>query len=117
MATGLTFDELILCPSSIRGTETPKVLRANFGDGYSQRAQDGLNPNARVFTLTWTGFSDADIQTLKDGFRALGGWQSIDWTPPKDTLAGKFLVPTWGPSGSRPSAGNLQATFQEVFDL
>lgn len=117
MATGSTFTELLDCPSSIQGDETPRVLRANFGDGYSQRAGDGLNAQLRTFQVAWSDFSDVDIATLQDGFRALGGYQAFNWTPPKDSLPGKFIAPTWKKSASRPNASSLTASFQEVADL
>lgn len=31
-----------------------KVLKAEFGDGYTQMAPDGINPIRRVVSLTWS---------------------------------------------------------------
>lgn len=117
MSTGLTFTELLDCPSSVRSEEAPRTLRANFGGGYSQRAGDGLNANLRKYSISWQNFSDADIATLRTGFRALEGYIAFDWTPPKDTLAGKFICPNWNTPISRPNASTMSATFVEVADL
>ena len=46
-----TFAALLLVPSDESRKTTARVLRASFGDGYTQRAQDGINSINRV-----TGF-------------------------------------------------------------
>lgn len=43
-------------PSPGSGSENPKpnVLRGTFGDGYSQRAIDGINNSNHVYAITWS---------------------------------------------------------------
>ena len=43
---------------------TPRVLTAKFGDGYEQRAVDGINNLAETFTLTFKTRPKADIDDI-----------------------------------------------------
>jgi phage-related protein len=63
-------------------TITPRVLRAQFGDGYSQRTQDGLNYNGRSFVLDWPALSSTDANTIEAFFNARGGYEAFLYTLP-----------------------------------
>ena len=43
---------------------TPRVLTAKFGDGYEQRAVDGINNLAETYTLTFKTRPKADIDDI-----------------------------------------------------
>ena len=45
-------------------TSTPRVLTAKFGDGYEQRAVDGINNLAETYTLTFKTRPKADIDDI-----------------------------------------------------
>lgn len=63
----------------------PKILRADFGDGYLQAAGDGINPHKDTWDLSFTSRPKADIQTIADFLDGLNGSQSFYWTPPGET--------------------------------
>ena len=45
-------------------TSNPRVLTAKFGDGYEQRAVDGINNLAETYTLTFKTRPKADIDDI-----------------------------------------------------
>ncbi len=95
---------------------TARILEAQFGDGYSQRAGDGLNSVEDAFSLVWNALSEAEADTITDFFEARGGWEAFDWTPPGEVAARKFRCGEW----TRDWDGAMRrvtANFAEVFDL
>src|SRR5690606_13812211 len=95
----------------------PKVLVAEFGDGYFQRAGDGLNAVASEFTLTWENLEEPDASTLDAFLRPRAGVEVIDWTPPRWSAAGMFIVPRWSRSAGLAGFDTFVVAFKQVFDL
>jgi phage-related protein len=62
------------------GSTTERVRKAQFGDGYAQRLQDGINNRASSYNLTFIGDAEtiAAILTFLD---AHAGATSFYWTP------------------------------------
>jgi phage-related protein len=95
-----------------------RVLEAPFGDGYSQRAADGLNSVRRTWNVVWTARPDADIDSLYDFLVALLGYEKFQWTAPDESTERDWVCKD--PITKTPiTAGysTLRATFEEVFDL
>mgnify|MGYP001041813585 CR=1 FL=1 len=69
--------------SSGAATVTSVVRKAQFGDGYAQRAAEGINPTTRSYQLTFTG-SKARIDAIIDFLDAHVG-RSFFWTGPRGT--------------------------------
>ena len=55
-----------------RKTNRPIVKTTQFGDGYQQRVQFGLNQNPKVFSLTFN-VSETDADTIETFLDALDG--------------------------------------------
>ena len=49
-----------------KGSITPRLLDAKLGDGYSQRASDGLNVLLEEWTLNWSLLTNIDFDTITD---------------------------------------------------
>ena len=62
-------------------TEEYRIKRVGFGDGYSQRAEDGLNTVRQQWRLNWDRIPDALAEELRVFFRDLKGTGIIEWTP------------------------------------
>lgn len=96
------------------------VLEAPFGDGYSQRAANGLNSVKRTWALTWESRPNADITTIYDFLIDKLGFESFYWTAPGDTQR-KWIckAPLTKTPISAEASGytTLKANFEEVFDL
>ncbi|WP_257824166.1 phage tail protein [Aggregatibacter actinomycetemcomitans] len=69
-------------------TETePKIKEIKFGDGYSQRMQDGINHIAIKATPTvrLRKRDKASIDELEGFLRRHGGYKSFEWLQPGKT--------------------------------
>ncbi len=91
----------------------PRVLSAQFGDGYEQRIADGINNMPRSWSLTFTNPLPISIE-IDNFLNARKGYEAFDWTPP-DGAAGRFVCKEWSYSHLAPNARTISATFIEVF--
>lgn len=55
-----------------------RTLTAQFGDGYTQRAGDGINTRKEVWPLTFIGRKD-EIQLIADFFDEHAGYKAFRW--------------------------------------
>ena len=94
-----------------------QVLQNKFGDGYSQRAAQGLNNVAQVWSLTWTNQPIIGISEIESFIVAAQGWQSFYWTPPRQSVPLLFICQKWHRTESGPTTANFSATFEQVFDI
>ena len=65
-----------------QGKTSLRTRRAQFGDGYAQKTQDGLNPAVQTWPLSFIGHGSA-ITPIRDFLKAHVG-VSFFWTPPLD---------------------------------
>lgn len=97
-----------------QGVEIETTARvARFGDGYEQRAANGLRPLRRRFDVRLA----ADYSVVKqadDFLRARAGIESFDWTP-QDGVAGRFVCRKWSVSYGPGNGAELSASFEEVW--
>lgn len=94
-----------------------RIILSKFGDGYSQRAADGINSRVDNWDVKWIPLDDADMQTVVAALDTVGGWDYIIWTSPIDASPKRYIL-TDGYSIT-PVARRfiISATFQQVFDL
>ena len=98
-----------------RKTNSPIVKTTQFGDGYQQRDQFGLNQIPKVFSLTFN-VSETDADTIETFLDARGGTESFDFTPPGETSSSKFICRSWTKSMPYNNRATINATFEEVFE-
>lgn len=94
-----------------------RTLVAEFGDGYTQRAGDGLNGIAKQVSVTWNALQTADADTIIAFFEARGGFEMFEWTPPRGNTALKWIVTEWQLVPLDSALDAISATFVQVFDL
>lgn len=99
------------------GTTDFRTLRAPFGDGYSQRAADGLNSAPITWALTWENRPDADITTLYDFLVDKLGFEAFLWTAPDESSDRKWIARSLNKTPVAAGYSTLQTEFEEVFDL
>lgn len=63
----------------------PRIRSVRFGDGYEQRAADGINPLLAKWTVTFENRSEAEANQIMAFLAARGGVESFDWLAPGDT--------------------------------
>lgn len=97
---------------------TMRSIDVQFGDGYSQRAADGLNGVARTFQLTWSKLTAAQAQTIEDFFLAAEGYIAFDWAGSRDAVTRKYIVRNYQRNElAVPGFDTMTATLEQVFDL
>jgi phage-related protein len=95
----------------------PKVLLAEFGDGFAQRAQDGINSNPLRRQFSWSTLTKEEADYI-DGFlteaRGVNSfyYQLLDETQPR-----LYVCPEWEVETVAFDIYNITATFVEVFDI
>jgi len=97
-------------------TVTPRFLRADLGDGYDQRAGDGINTKKQEWSVTFEALDQTNADILIEFFEDLDGYQNFTWIPFRETTARKFICPTWSESFPGNSLTTVSASFTEVFD-
>ena len=100
MAETLTFPDHLLgdTPETFQPLQlnkTPRVLKVVFGDGYQQRAQDGINHNPQRWRVTFNKRSGTDVEGVYDFLEARGGVDYFLWTPRGEDSARKFICPSY----------------------
>lgn len=93
----------------------PKVLKAQFGDGYEQRVGDGINTLRRTWNVQFNLRLVAEIDEIENFLRARGGSEAFDWIPPRGA-AGKWVCEQWSAEVAQPVYQSLSAVFREVFE-
>ena len=96
-----------------QSTHTPRVFGVQFGDGYFQRAPNGLNTDLPSWTLTWT--TDATTAAaIVAFFKTQAGVTAFLWQGPEDAAQTLWICQTFG---SEPVSYNntvVTATLQQV---
>jgi phage-related protein len=103
-----------------RGTEdTPKVkvLKAEFGDGYTQSSPDGLNHIRRQMTLSWEMLNPTQAAAITGFFVAQLGCTPFWWTPSDETTPVKWTCEDWKDKRGDGGFRTVQATFVQSFNL
>lgn len=96
----------------------PRVLIADFGDGYTQRAGDGLNATERRLSVRWENISAADADMIEAFFEARRGYEAFLWNPPQGGPTGKkWTCPEWERENVDTGIDSITATFRQVFDI
>lgn len=113
-----TFPSSVPAPDfSSKKSVKPRILENDFGDGYTQRAADGLNSMRREWDVSWTNLTLAEKNTLITFFEAQQGYKSFFWTAPGDTAQRKWTVREWRETPVVANNWTIQAQFRQEFDL
>lgn len=98
-------------------TRKPRTLSIKFGDGYEQRAADGLHSDLQSWQLTFNPIPVADAETIEaffvDNETAV---TPFTWTAPRAVASSKFLCRSWTRTIVSPLTDSITATFEEVAD-
>ena len=93
----------------------PRVLTAQFGDGYQQRLGDGINIRAEDWQLTFSARTPAERDQILSFLEARNGVEAFDWTSPRGTV-GKFVCAEWNHSPNSAASNTVTARFTQVFE-
>ena len=100
---------------SNRKSHTPRLLTAQFGDGYEQRMPDGINHNPIRWSLTWNALTNSeadDIEAQLQGYQ----FQPFDYEVPGDE-ARRYVVVSGTLNRGHVSASHdtISVEIKEVF--
>ncbi|WP_421547947.1 phage tail protein [Pseudomonas sp. QD4] len=90
-----------------------RLKSAQFGDGYRQVAQDGINNKTQSWPLTFVG-DDKKIKPIIDFIDSHQGAMPFYWTPPLGEQ-GLYRCQTYQPSPLGAGVYSLSATFEQAF--
>jgi len=99
----------------ITKSSAPNVRSIQFGSGYQQRAQFGINQNPKFYELTFE-VSEADADTIEAFLDARGAVESFTFTPPGETSSAKFICRQWSKTIPYLNRATVNATFEQVFE-
>lgn len=97
-----------------------RTLKAQFGDGYSQRAADGTNATIDSWSITWEYLSSDDKDTIVSALNSVGGWDYLTWTPFGEATSKKFVLKEGSYSITFSEGGtyfNISTGLIQVFDV
>ena len=100
---------------------TPRVHFAQFGDGYEQRLQDGINSLAQEITVSFQTRPKAEIDDLVAFFESLAGvtkfrFDLADSNAGSSTETIKVVCSEWEQSWEYDDYYTLDATFRRVYE-
>lgn len=101
----------------VQTVTTPRVGEVKLGDGYSQRARDGLNWLGRKVTLRWDVLSAADANTIVGFFETQGGDLHFLYAVPPSATTRKWVARSWDRTYDTALTHAVTAELEEVFDL
>lgn len=94
----------------------PNVRGIQFGSGYQQRAQFGINQNPKSYQLIFE-VSETDADTIEAFLDARGAVESFTFTPPGEASSGKYICRQWDKTIPYLNRATINATFEQVFEI
>jgi len=95
---------------------TPKVLAAGFGDGYTQRAANGLNALVESWDLSYQDLTDDEVGVLLAFFAGLGGVDNFTWQSKYASVPKKYVCGQWDAVPVGDDSNSFSASIFEVFE-
>lgn len=95
----------------------PRIIKSQFGDGYSQRYVDGINNITKEWSVS---FNSKDLNTagqIENFFEERKGVEGFKWTPPGDTLTYSVVCPEWNRTYDSHLSASINARFVQIFDV
>lgn len=99
----------------VQKRSAPRVRAIQFGSGYQQRAQFGIQQNPKVYNLTFE-VSETDADTIEAFLDARAAVENFDFTPPDESSSSKFICREWSKSIPYLNRATVTATFEQVFE-
>jgi phage-related protein len=96
----------------------PRVLITRFGDGYCQRAANGINLFPDKWSLTFQNITDVDALAIETILKnAAGG--TVQWKPAPAAIADpyrNFMCLSWQRTRNNYNSQTLTCELEEVFN-
>ena len=102
---------------SITKSIKPRVLTAQFGDGYSQRISNGINYITREWSISFNSKSITDANNIENFLAARKGAEGFLWNPPGETTTYSVICPERSRTYDSHISASIQAKFVQIFDV
>lgn len=113
-----TFPNIAPDNKTSSNTKQVAVVRTQFGDGYSQRAADGINSLRETWKLSWANLTNTEEQTINAFLTARKGVEAFLWKSPDEPGDPKlWSCQEWGRTPQDAGVQNFEATFIQEFDI
>lgn len=94
----------------------PRVKTVSFGDGYEQRARDGINTNPAKWTLQFNMRDNTETDEIMTFLDLRGSSEAFDWTPPNEATTIRVVCRSWNKTLNKFNLNSISASFEEVFE-
>ncbi|WP_246733473.1 phage tail protein [Methylobacterium sp. BTF04] len=94
-----------------------KILKAEFGDGYSQSAGDGMNHIRKVFDLKWDPLTDGQAATIEVFLERHGSTKPFLYQHPRASTPIKVTSEEWERTDNAASLCGFRAVLLQSFVL
>lgn len=111
----LTFS--IVPSKSFTLTTRPRVITSQFGDGYSQRITNGINPLTKEWSVSFNNKDLTTISQIENFFEARKGVEGFKWSPPGDITVYSVICPEWSKTYDTHISASMTARFVQIFDV
>lgn len=96
--------------------EEPRLREASFGDGYVQRAPDGINNRPQKWELSFDDVDDVEADSMIAFLRTHNGVTPFNYWPMWASAAIKVVCKRWRRTlGSKLRTSTITATFEQDF--
>lgn len=99
----------------VQKRSAPRVRAIQFGSGYQQRAQFGIQQNPKTFDLKFE-VSETDADTIEAFLDARAAVENFNFTPPGESSSSKFICREWSKSIPYLNRATITAKFEQVFE-
>lgn len=93
-------------------SNAPRVKVVNYGDGYEQRAKDGINNKLKSYQLIFRGVI-TEMQPIQDFLDARGAVESFQWMSIYENEMKTIVCREWSLTPQRMKF-EISAVFEEV---
>mgnify|MGYP003956118785 CR=1 FL=1 len=112
---------VVVPDKGVSRSNTPNVLKAQFGDGYQQRIALGINSIAQEFSVSFANRAKADIDDIVTFFEGKKGvtaftYISADSNSGSSEESVKVVCTKWDQTWSYGDFYSLTATFERVYE-
>lgn len=101
----------------LSGSNKFRTLKANFGDGYKQRAGDGINTKEKKYSLSWDNLEVSEVNDIITFLDGQAGYIAFNYTLPGDSVSQKFICEDYSETWMQGNLKGCSATFELVYDL
>ncbi len=95
------------------GKVKPRSKVVAFGDGYEQRAKDGINNDLRTYSVSFNGYKSR-VQEIQAFLTRHDGVVSFHWQAPDRLEPRLYVCEEWTDTYHNGLIWELSATFREV---